>query len=201
MALVCWSGGCDSTLVLWSLLLEQKVSEPVRTITVNHNWVGAYKEQRQAREKLSAEFRKRGYRLKSWEVKVTAPPYRIARVVCNGLSQPLFWLANAVPYLEDGETLSVGYIRSDDAFHKIGYLVRIFNDACAVFGKHDCKLAYPLEYVTKAEVIDKLEQAKLFRYCWTCSTPAKGKPCGRCKECITQEVAQYERKLREEKGI
>jgi len=53
MSLVLWSGGCDSTLVLWDLLQKQSPNDPpIHTLSIDHFAVCAGKEQASARSQI-----------------------------------------------------------------------------------------------------------------------------------------------------
>jgi len=198
MALICWSGGCDSTLILWDLLQKQSKNDPpIRTIAIDHFAVWAGEEQDAARTKILFVLRERGFRIEHETLTIRCgdrnglPCGTSEKPSTLRIPQAPLWLINAIMHLEPKEDLYVGYIRGDDVWHYIQEYRWVFQYAAYLVGREG-KLFTPLEFFTKADVIQALKLAKLFQYCWTCSSPKNGKQCGKCKECKTQKLALYE---------
>ncbi len=185
MALVCWSGGLDSTLLLHDLLREQKLSEPVRTLSIHHSNVGAWEEQKLARDRLKKHFEKLGHKLSCLEVEVKSSDGMF--VQGEGIRQAVIWLTLGAQYLNNGEGLYLGYIKGDDFWHYHSWANQLFTASCALMGK-ECKLELPLEWVDKSHVIDRL--GKLAPKCFWCESPIKGgKPCKYCHKCREFKLA------------
>lgn len=196
MALVCWSGGLDSTLLLRDLLQEQKFSEPVRTLSVHHSNVGAWEEQKAARTKLKSYFEKIGHKLSCLEVEVKSSDSML--VQGEGIRQAVIWLTLGAQYLKEGESLYLGYIKGDDFWHYSGWAQQLFAASCTLMGK-ECKLVFPLEWVGKADVISRL--GGLAVKCFWCESPTRtGKPCKYCHKCREFKLASTKEKY-ELKGM
>lgn len=185
MALVCWSGGCDSTLVLYDLAKKSSLAEPVRAISFIHCQIGAGAESMLARDKILAWMRGKGFHIKHQTVEINHKgDFDCVR---HGLEQPIMWLANCIPYLEEAEDLYVGWLRGDYAAARSTEAKWAFDYMQGIGGRKG-KLITPLMDEDKAEVIGKLEK-ELLDLCWWCENPVDGKQCGKCDPCVTHRVA------------
>lgn len=195
MSLVCWSGGCDSTLVLYEQAARTKKHEVVRAVSINHSQVPAIESSKRARKALLARFREMGFFIDHAEVTVNSEGDFFVGGD-GGMFQAPFWLAVASGYLRMGDHLYMGYVREDDFWHYRSWAHQIF-DAVKVFMHTDGELKYPLEWTTKAEVIRKLKALNLLDLCWWCEDGEKERivPCGKCNSCLRHNnaLAQIER--------
>lgn len=194
MSLVLWSGGLDSTLALY---LEnsyvERMNSPdsgLRTITINHYAVGQYKEQKAAREKLKKLLNKKGVHFDSIEVSIKS------RALAHGgenLMQPPIWLSQALVYLRPGETLVLGWIRTDDVWRHMDNIKKVFDSILGIMGKRDCTLHIPLEPYYKHDVLQEMKKLKLASACWWCEQPTNaGKQCKKdCQPCRTHAQAVH----------
>lgn len=191
MALVLWSGGCDSTLVLLNLLKEHRAENKgwVTTVSFNHDNIAASKESRAARRSLQAWFKKERYLHLHSEVTISHSGYREVEKG-DGLSQPAIWLTHALNYLKVEEDLYAGYIQSDDFWHRFDGFEMATKGLFQMIGKKG-KVYFPLQWFSKAEVIKDLEKAKILNLCWYCESPKSGKPCGNCPPCRTHITAEF----------
>jgi 7-cyano-7-deazaguanine synthase in queuosine biosynthesis len=199
-ALLLWSGGADSTALLL-LLLERRCR--VRTLTVVHPQVNAAAEQRAARERAKARLSKLGYGFDSLEVELAhksaatdAPPPFDAEPTGEdgGVLQPVIWLTAAVTYLRRTEDLYTAWIKSDCAIHYLPHLRAAFDSLKAVANRKG-NLLVPMEWASKAQVIQKLKTAGLLSCVWWCENPQagkKGKPCGKCSPCMTHATGRWQ---------
>ena len=217
--LIAWSGGCDSTLVLYRELLNKypvqekqdvkckcrcqchkKVDNPdkhnhgICTISYNHDQLGTISDiQKERRKIIKEKLKKMGYEFNSVEINYSQDGAR--NIIQDGLCQPHLWIINSLQYMQDGEELCLGYIRHDDFFGYQADFEYIWHYTIKVLGKPQCKVKYPLEYINKYEVIQELKKNGLYKYCWWCGTPDKNKshkPCGKCTPCIHHIMALKE---------
>lgn len=210
--LVLYSGGCDSSLVLFDIVqatLQKTVdngieqycmcggfikydpNERINVISINHEQVPAKEESKRARQKLIEILSKRFP-----EKRILAGEVDICNVGCqaqhnNGIIQPALWLLHAAQYLEAKEDLYVGYIRTDDIWHHKHDLIAAF-DALQRMANRTGKLVFPLEWYTKQDVIKNLKLAKIYQYTWYCESPRDGKKCNgvhKCHSCDEHDAA------------
>lgn len=205
MALVLWSGGCDSTLALYQLLKKHSEDQTgwVHTISLMHSNVPAPHENRQARNRLLAKFKAQRLPICHTEIMTTYKGYRQAEKG-DGLIQPLIWLTTAISYLKENEDLYTGYIATDQVWHYKPQLLTACDSLLSIAGKTG-KIKHPLEWYTKEEVIKELAEANLLDSCWSCEFPKKIKrksiPCGDCVPCKTHQKGMwaYEKWLKPKK--
>lgn len=191
MALVVWSGGCDSTLVLHDVAKEQGGA---RALSVRHFQVLAAEESAAARGKLLARFKKMGLNIEHSTVKVDQEDSWVQGYHCDGgLAQPILWLSMAVSYLTEDEDLYFGYHKGDDFWTFSFPFADAFRALQKVRGGKG-KLRYPLEHLHKADILKRLQALGLYRDCWYCETPRRkpGKRCGKCRPCITHRTALWQ---------
>lgn len=195
MTLILWSGGFDSTLVLYDECVRSKKKglAPPRALSISHQNIGANREQRRARKLIAKNLRSRGLKFKYCEVTISV---RGKFGVCSagGLTQPTIWLPTAMLYLKEKEDLLFGWCRSDDAMHYVGELRWIFQYMRDVMCKEG-KLELPLEWTHKYKVIRRLREASLISLPWTCEEPRNWKACGQCKPCLDLKTARFRLKL------
>lgn len=226
MALVLFSGGCDSTYLLANLLRGYFLADEngatdngpvspdkipqIRTIAVTHPQIEARDESRAARKAVLAKLRKLKHPIRQGgfegegkrgidhgEVKILQQGIHTAW--CSGLLQPPIWLFTAIPYLEENEDLYVGYVRGDDIWHYKQILLELF-DRLKRLTQRNGRLIFPLEWVDKHDIIEYLKRANLDKDVWYCEDPKTPfKPCKKCKSCETHKLAllQYEEKQAE----
>lgn len=191
MSLVCWSGGCDSTLALFNLCKDSTERKPVRVISVRHDQVGAASEQAKARKAILAELRSRHYHIEAAEVRMSTRGQ--FRAINGGSVQPVLWLAAVLPFLSTlkRENLVLGYIKEDGIWHYKSHLLLAFDYLCEMLGRSHAKLKLPFEWTPKTEVIARLRKAGLYKMTHSCEQPKKGEPCGLCACCDERRTAEW----------
>lgn len=180
-ALVAWSGGLDSSLILHDLLVEARLlgdvdgSQTIRTFEVESDMLaGAMVEQKAARERIVVELTSRGFRPKRLVAQVAIPDYRCSVTSPFG-TQPQFWVGLATPHLYADENLVLGWHRGDDAFHYSAAVGRAFSGLRDAVGGEARRgeLLVPLEWMTKAAIIEAAQAAGLYDLAWWCEEPVK----------------------------
>ncbi len=192
MSLVCWSGGCDSTLALFDLCKKSTEAKPVRVVSVRHNQVGAAHAQAKARKAILAELRRRHYHIEAAEVRMTTQGQ--FRAINGGTVQPVLWLSAVLPFLSGlkREKLVLGYIKEDGIWHYKSHLLHAFDYLCEMLGRSKSELVLPLEWTPKTEIITRLRKAGLYKLTHSCEKPQKGKPCGKCACCQERRTAEWQ---------
>lgn len=189
MALVIWSGGCDSTLVLHDVA---KKLGSVRALSIQHPQVLACEESIAARERLLIRLRKRGLNIEHTTLVLDHGATDIQVETHDGCNpQAVLWLTLGVAYLRQDEDIYFGYHRGDDFWTDQRAVAKAFQ-ALQWIRNGKGKISYPLEGHTKADIIKRLQALGLYRDCWYCEDPRKGKRCGKCRPCITHRTAVWQ---------
>jgi hypothetical protein len=204
MAVVCWSGGVDSTLVLYDLALEAKngrgCKHGVRALTIVQPQVPCQPQGALARAALKVRFRELGLRFDHAVLTMRVSGRFYPTSVGSGLVQPLFWVGSAVNYLAGDEDLYLGYVHGDCIWHYIGHLRAAFTGLLGVSGRSG-NLVMPLEWSRKAEVIERAQGLGLYEQCWWCEGDQdklvrlpRGRlgPCGECPACKTHKTGLWQ---------
>lgn len=180
-ALICWSGGCDSTLLLEDVLRERQ--HQVRTISILQNQIAGQSSEKIARRILKKKLEAKYGKFDSFEItlKQTTP------AVSGQMIQPLIWIPISMIYLRENEDLYLGYIRGDDMWHYRTEIFSMFNTTAQVMAKYG-NLCMPLEWTSKNAVIEKLEKSGLYNYTWWCQEFNRLTPCQDCESCKTHEM-------------
>lgn len=213
MTLVCWSGGCDSTLVLYELAKQASCfdpsvdsGKPVRAISFSFSQVPANREQARARTRILEWMKARNYPVEHLEVKVDTNE----ALNQYGNPQATMWLL-AQQALRVDEHLYSGYHRGDDFWHNGHHFTETFK-ALQAHAFRTGQWIFTLAADAKYQIIEKLKktadpgrpETSLYDLCWWCadarSMDEKEKlrdtPCGKCPSCITHTMALKEIELR-----
>lgn len=193
--LIVWSGGCDSTLVLFEELVRSRArgyradQAVVRTVSFVVDRIGAQQEQETARRRIVAKLRSDGHVFREETIRVTFGESVRFR------AQPQTLMSLACSILESDEDLVFGWIRSDDAFHSMQSLRRAFDalrDAEPSYSSSTSRLLTPLEWMTKGTVIERLRRANLYELTWWCEEPSvPGVACNHCVPCEAHATALW----------
>ena len=194
--LICFSGGCDSTYLLYERCQDASPKNPVRSIAFNHPQISG-KEQKKARKKILAEFKKRGWWVNHLEVNIDLDGSFYAHE-CRP-SQPIVWVTQGVMYLQDDEDLVLGFLTHEDIWKIRPDLEASFNHMQKAAGKTGL-LQFPYEDHEKYFIVEELKKLKLLDLTWWCNFPENGgKACGRCNSCIHHDAEIHRGKLRKKR--
>jgi 7-cyano-7-deazaguanine synthase in queuosine biosynthesis len=218
--LVLWSGGCDSTLVLyealqagyWQWHAGGTSFTTVRAVSISYGAVPCNREQRRARDRIKTIFTEKKMVFDHIEVSVSFEGAWPQRGSDGGAVQSQMWLATAAPYLLDKEDLAISWI--DGECNNLPDAQLAFDALQRLNGKTG-KLILPLWNKYKTYVVDRLKSLDLLDACWWCEDyvdsmategPLMGAPCGHCKKCIEHAAAlwkleQYPRDVLESLGM
>lgn len=193
---VLWSGGCDSTLLLWTLLRKaerQNMKRKIMAITASPSFLVPDKlaAEIRARERITDEINARGYMFDEFNIKIDTIGKAAVGSYNQGLPQQLMWVSMALPYVPDNSIIHFGYIRGDDFWMYRQYVESIVENMGKMLGKK-LYISYPLSHTKKYEVISELKKDKLYKRTWFCERPTMvdGKPiaCGYCDACKTHKM-------------
>lgn len=191
---IIWSGGCDSTLVLYEILVELKARNDDRIINAYsfyHSQLNDVKMiwEKQKRNRFLMWIEDKGFNNKilNHEINLNKD---IIKIGSNSCCQPAMWVSQILPIIEDNSVLFAGYHMGDDFFtYKVfRQWLKAFTSISNLFGKKT-DFCVPLIYRSKNEIIKDIKNVNgLYENTWWCEN-ASGKPCGCCDPCINHEVA------------
>ncbi len=178
MALILWSGGMDSTLLLYDFLSAKIVDgrRKGRYVDVHDIMVPILK------KRFSCGFEHGEVTIKRKGIEILG--------IEHGLVQPQLWLCHASSYLWPNEDLYSGYIKGDDFWHYQGWMYEAFSNIQSIAYRTG-KIKFPLEWTSKAEVIHRMRKARLQKYAWYCELSENGRPCKKCFSCTTHATAVW----------
>ena len=197
--IVLFSGGFDSTLVLARLIKEAEAGTSVCAVTIDHNLTGTQKLRREYESQLLIlrELRKQYPKIKIEHEVIHIDSNWISGESYNsrGLAQPILWLCNIIPLLEDKDTLYLGYNQNDQAILHETNINALVSAACQIQEGKKIHTHWPLKYFSKTEVLKTLieEFPYLLDLCTSCEAIRyEGeKVCGECVPCTHLKEALF----------
>lgn len=200
--LLLFSGGLDSTYLLWSTLSEDK--QAVDLIYINGN---------QGRHKTAAELKARGLIIDWLKENVPdCPPIYELSVRSkidmsreqNTFKQALPWFVGAMEVVDpDTHTqVNIAYVSGDQISSMLDNLSYSWNYMWPVCkGSSLVPLNFPLRHFTKAIILDRIPK-ELYKLTWVCETPTADThdlqtdtytyvACNKCAACTTRKVESY----------
>ena len=193
--LIVWSGGFDSTYMIYDLLKKGEIIDECNLVSIINTACGEEKIFRENKARLELykalkeEFPKIEF---IWhEIQTVIKVSKPINVQEQGLAQPILWVSNLLPYIESNSKIYFGYIYGDGA---IGYM-QFNQDIIDLFSKYrtlnNVTIEYPLRFVKKREIIHMLfkhkDSNKFFKAmldnCTTCENFEIEDWCGKCETC------------------
>lgn len=167
--LVPWSGGLDSTFLIYSLLeAGDQVDALYVRIECNEDKT---KRELASIEKLKPLFAK--YKLFNYMGESSVSP-----IVNNSslyLAQPiLFLMALLYAVKNSNQEVSIGYVLGDDAISFIGDISNVWTSFNSICHNELPKITFPLSKTSKEQIVNKLPVEILKEVSW-CETETKSK--------------------------
>ena len=195
--IVLWSGGCDSTLLLYELL-ESYGSHNVIAISYNYQWLDSTKAQieHNHREAFKGKMKLLGDQFANFshsvfEINNTNGFLNFGGSM-TGLPQALGWLFMVPMYANEDSYIYAGYVKEDD-FSAGGYrhhYTNIFDSVNKLIGKDNMTLRLPYTQRSKNEIIEMLIKNEIYNDSWYCEMPpSKYLTCMECHPCQTHLAA------------
>ena len=189
--IILFSGGFDSTLVLARLVKEAEEGSTIYTVTVDHNLTGVEKLRREYESQILIlrELRKQFPKVKINHEIIHVASEWISGESYNsiGLSQPILWICNLIPLLEEKDTIYFGYNHDDAAILFEEDINNLVKAACRIQEDKTIYTHYPIKHYSKTLVLKTLIQEfpYLVDFCVSCeSTFYEGeRVCGNCEPC------------------
>lgn len=195
MAIVLFSGGCDSTLVLHNLLKESvKEYRSITALSISHCQVPANDQNKISRDLFQIEMRKRELlgSVNFADITINNINGCVTEGSGGGLTQPIIWATMAMLYARSEDVLYFGYHKGDDFWSYRHEFETAIQNVCKICSK-TVKIEYPLQDLYKYQIIRQLKERGLYDNCWYCEYPTiDNKPCGDCAPCRTHRTALWQ---------
>lgn len=189
---VFWSGGCDSTLLLYELIETYGFSNVV-AVSYKYPWLGS----KYNNEKIHREAFKAGMRLKYGDIQIRHLEIDVSSEMVSGtnipwipsgLPQSVAWLLSVPLYVPPKSYIYDGGIKSDDLTLNIDSYNRTIESVSDLLSK-DLVVRHPYIMMDKWEIIEKLFKYNMYQYTWFCEMSGDEKPCNNCHPCRTHITA------------
>lgn len=194
---VLYSGGCDSTLLLYEAL-QQYGPDKVVAISCTFPWLQHHKmiHEIEARKRFLKTLPQelQGFDTINinvgWDVTANTKEHRTC-LYASGLLQAYSWITSVLPFLHPNDWLYIGTIRGDDL------ITLCFREFCNMFEgclkllEREVHLCMPYVALNKSDVISKLIEYGFDESVWFCEQPVSdtSEPCTNCKPCKTHIAA------------
>ncbi len=192
-----YSGGCDSTLILHSLL-DAYPEKEVYTVAIRYPWLlkEKYESERKTRYNYIKHLTERGCKIDHSEFDVTQTGFDFLAndeddkglsAVAGGSPQAVAWLSLISIYLSRGDKLYYGILGSDSNARYIDYYREGMKYILYTLDRDgEVELRTPLHHKTKDYVLRQLLIRDIYKYTWYCETPEEVRtPCHCCHPCQT----------------
>lgn len=196
---VMWSGGTDSTLLLYELIMAYGV-ENVFAISYDYPWLTENKKlsERSHRHLFKSKLECMGFmnnkKINHTDIKISNSTITGNHLNTSpgGLPQAVGWLLSIPIYIPDGSYIYLGSIKNDDLTLHMEDYHNMFESMSNVLFRNII-LREPYLYFSKYQILDKLIQYDLYDSTWTCELPdTANKSCGKCKPCVDHKIALKE---------
>lgn len=187
-----WSGGCDSTLVLFELLNKLKSindNRVVKAYSFAHEQLGSVKMlwEKQKRDTFLLWLDQNGYTNKIQHTHISLPGYQMNQA---GIIQPALWLTNIIP-LTWPESIIFGGYHEGDCFWNYDVMANWLKIASGMITMLNKKVEFymPLRFFNKKGIIAELKRYEIYEYTWWCEIPGNNGKCGFCAPCQLHEMS------------
>lgn len=193
---VMWSGGTDSTLLLYELLMTYG-PEHVIAISYKYPWLtkDKYENEKAHRIAFLATMQVRGLGgFKHMELTISQTDimgninYDIQAKQGAGLPQAVAWLLSVPLYAEEGAYIYDGCIKNDDLVIRLEHYTNIFRGVSGVM-RRDLTLRQPYLNLSKENILEKLIGYDLYSETWFCEMPNGSSICNKCKPCNLHKIS------------
>jgi len=176
---VLWSGGLDSTYLIYKNLSEGNTVYAYYVELENN--ANKVIEEKKAIEKLQVLFEKYFYNKFLYKGILTEVGIN-GYDNCLSFKQMPTWIY-ALQWIDSQiDEVQIGYILNDDALSWLPDIQNIYNSFNAIKTK-EIPLTFPLIKISKQQEKEGLP-AEFYSNIWYCEDPINGKPCGTCHSCL-----------------
>lgn len=208
--IVVYSGGCDSTLVLYKVCERaKKLGKRVYVLCIDSEECATsaehYMEER-ARDIFIEYMRKRGVEIRKFQfnASLNVPHDYVYESDNGGNPQATIWLS-AITYLSGytlrGWNVYMGYVSGDCTIRSISDINNAFYYITEVNLGNSIRIVLPLQFRAKTWILEELHKHNIYNFTWYCENPHDGiirnweksfKPCNECHSCRTHIMALKE---------
>lgn len=204
--LVLFSGGLDSTFVLWRHFKNNRPSDYVYIEGgQGTRKVNCEMETRERIIRWMEDNRAEGERTPSNYNRFNVQPSKVslATGVNTSWTQPIAWIIGALSVADSDRhsCVEVGYVMGDEATQLIDQMQTAWTALWRISKTGEpISLEFPLRITSKTTILSEMP-AELYALTWVCETPAGTtidgfKQCGTCRACETRLVEEYRWSLR-----
>ena len=197
---VYWSGGCDSTALLYKLATIYP-NNNIKAVSVISDGIYNAKADSGARKKIKKKFQQ--LKIKNITYLTFKISYDYLGGYC-GLGQPALWLSSLSSILTGTEkAVCFGYVREDDIWHYIEPFKKVFYNMAQITGCVGAELYFPTAWMHKKDIVKYLKEYDLLHLCNFCESRESDDesilPCGYCASCRKMIYAEQEIAFEEQK--
>jgi len=187
--LICFSGGLDSTYLVYKALKEGRKIQTLYTVIANNSV--KVKMEKKATKLLLDEFEK------EFPGQIAPPLFNSVDIETGAsnlrFSQIPIWLLSILFAVDPHTTdeVQIGYVLGDDAISYLAEIRKVYK-AYKPFTYKLPSLTFPLFQLCKDEIYENLPE-RYYRYCVYCEQPYEDKEknfyrCGSCVACIKYDA-------------
>jgi 7-cyano-7-deazaguanine synthase in queuosine biosynthesis len=189
---ILWSGGMDSTLILYETLRYYDPSQ-VRAYSFIYPWLDTKKAERERKYRNSFKMFMdiKGIRFDHVEMGLNFSDLSTV-VNIKGLGNVQFytWMTQVLPFLDDGDAIYTGHLQDDTSPTALEAMGNLMDYAAKILAR-DMSYRTPLLHFHKTDVIWACMQAEIYNTAWFCECPTTDDPCMMCEPCRTHMAALY----------
>jgi hypothetical protein len=176
---VLWSGGLDSTYLIFKLLGEGHIVTASYCEITNN--VDKTPRELAALDELCKVFTNQNFKYEGVLCKVN-----VTGSFLTSFSQMPLWItALLCSGARDADYVAIGYVMGDQAIAYLDDLKNIWKAYGALSNKKMPELVFPLAKVAKEEILNELSPGVVKLVTW-CESSGKTIPCGKCGPCWTR---------------
>lgn len=191
--LILFSGGLDSTYLLWKALQEG----PVDVISVTANqWPKKAAAEEAAREAILNVAERLTDRCVGYNLHVDYRELFSKHFVAPAFAQPIQWIYGALQEVNPARhsVLEIGYVAGDQILSELHNIRQAWLSLQAFSKKGpEVPIEFPLRFVTKMDIVEDMP-VELLELVWYCESPKTQAgllnvatvPCGHCMACYTR---------------
>jgi hypothetical protein len=192
MMLILWSGGADSTYLLWKILnsTEENHGHKIRVLSISYDQqIANSAPQRIAQENIKSFLQKKGFTNIQY---IDISYLTTHQIQPGGNIQAPFWIAQAAIHLQRNEDLLTGYVYGDETLTDRVDLEHMFN-AIQRLRSNNGYLLFPLRFVEKFQIYQELQEVGLLDLIYFCGEATQCQnDVNICKSCIKHHTTMWQ---------